>query len=709
MNTSGKSVHRLTWALLAASSALLLVIGLSLLLSHSPVLAQPVLDAADASLEVNKYVSKGFAAPGDTVLYTITVRNSGDASASVWITDELSSDLLCVPGSLDSNYGTPIIAGGVITWNNSVGVEQTARVWFSAEILAGTTASEIENTVRVTGTGELITDSVVTTMLTGQPPNSQTRSPNKDEVITQKGNLTISGIAWSEGTDPPYLVDDPVLTVQRQGDRSYYVSWTDVVSAQNYTLQEAQQPDFSTYESTVVAAPTTSQLISKSTSDDGVYYYRVQASCLDKQPSRWSNVEEVNVPWTVTSGPSLGSGLSAGIATNSALTVQVRIDDGDWQNATTTAATGWSGWDWSYVWSLPEEHETQHTISTRASGEDGTWGTPDTVTVTVDNKQYNRYFPYVFYRWPPIPYEPVLSDIDNAAQRDTYTVTWSYDDNDPDVPDPTSYTVQEATDTDFTNPTEYTVSGTQKQFTDKDAGTYYYRVRGVNAYGPGEWSNVKSTTVRSYTYHYDFSSPTIIHDPWPIRRTSLYEGDVWGGTWTEEQEGNLFAVMNDKFDFAIASPMEEAPAPPYTIQTRVRVRDEANLVAYGIIFGANDGSPCPAYRDSGCFYHYYRLEVIWDGRLKAGFKRIDRHESEKGKGQGTEIIGYRYVEGDSIGWHTWKFEVKADGIDIYYDGGLFGSISDSQYVNEPYFGVYTSANEYKPSIGQFDYYYVDPK
>jgi uncharacterized repeat protein (TIGR01451 family) len=707
VNTSGTSVRCLTWALLAGSSALLLVLGLSLLLSNSSVLAQPVLDVTDAALEVQKYVSKGFVAPGDTLLYTITVRNGGDASAGVWITDELSSDLLCIPGSLSSNYGTAVIAGGVITWNESIGVEQTARIWFSAEVLSGTTASEIENTAQVTGTGELITKSVKTTVLTGQPPNSQIRSPDKDQIITQKGTFTITGIAWGEGVEPPYLIDDPVLTVQRQGDRSYYVSWTEVVSAQNYTLQEAQQPDFSDQESTVLGASTTNQLISKSSSEDGTYYYRVQASRLGMQPSRWSNVEQVNVPWTATSGPSLESGLSTGVATNSVLTVQVRIDDSDWQNATTTAAAGWDGRDWSYAWSLPEEREIQHTISTRASGEDGMWGPTDTVTVTLDNGETILYFPLLFKRWPAVPYAPTMNSISNPDQEENYAVSWSYSYTDISV---LTYTLQEATDENFSDPTNYYPgNSTSYSFTDKDSGNYYYRVRGHNQYGAGNWSNVSGTTVRSYSYHYDFSSPTTVSNPWPVRRSSLYEGDVWGGTWTEEQQGSLFAVMNDKFDFAISSPMEVAPAPPYSIQTRVAIHDPANLVAYGIIFGANDGSPCPAYRASGCFYHYYRLEVIWDSSLKAGFKRIDQHESDKGKGQGTELAGYRYVGGDAGGWHIWRFEVKTDGIDVYYDGSLFSSTSDNTYVNDPYFGVYTSANEYKPSIGRFDYYYVDPQ
>lgn len=271
-------------------------------------------------------------------------------------------------------------------------------------------------------------------------------------------------------------------------------------------------------------------------------------------------------------------------------------------------------------------------------------------------------------------------------------------------------------DPDFITVTEYyTGSGeyVTYPFTDKDAGTYYYRARGHNAYGAGAWSNVVSTTVRALVYYYDFSDE-MVRPSWPIARTSYWQGDTAGETWTEEHDGTLYIIIDDRWDFTIGTPWQVAPDPPYIIEVRAKIHDPANLVAYGIVFGGNYATPCPAYRDTGCFEHYYRLEAIWDGgSLKVGFKRIDYHEPEssedRGKGRGPELISYQYVSGDPDGWHTWTFVVKPDGIDIYYDGGLFGSTTDTAYVNEPYFGVYASANEYKPAIGRFDYYYVVPQ
>ncbi len=588
MKTSKTSVRRLAWALSAGISALLLVVGLSLLLSRFQALAQPAAETTVANLKME------------------------------------TSALTCT---------------------------------------------------------------------------SQTRSPEKGALITQKGTLTITGVAW-EGDNRPLFPGDPELLPINNGyDQNYTVDWTDAISATNYVLYEANNPYFEDATQLYAGSNTDFFVTNKA---NGTYYYRVKAYNASGG-SRWSNVQSAVV------GTASASVLttSIGIAAGDPLTVQVRIDSGDWQTATVTAdAGGW--WDWSYVWTLPEERYTQHAIQTRASGADGIWGPTDTITVTMNNEIYTLYFQSVFNRWPPLPYAPTLNDISNADEDGNYTVSWSYGHTDPPV---VTYTLQEATDANFTNPTNYYPGSNASQaISDQDSGTYYYRVRGHNTWGPGNWSNVKSVMVRSYSYRYNFSSPTKLVNPWPIRRTTYWQGDIAGSTWTEEHDGSLFIIMDDKWDATIASPLEVAPAPPYVLETRVKVDDPANLVAYGVILGGNPGSPCPAYRDTGCLTHYYRLEVIWDGGdLKAEFKRIDYHESDKGKGRGADLISYRYLSADPNGWHTWRFVVKTNGIDVYFDGSLYGSTDDTAYVNEPYFGVFASANEYKPAIGRFDYYYVDPQ
>lgn len=182
MKTSKGSVRRLAWALLAGTSALLLVVGLSLLLSHSQALAQPGAEAVVASLKMR--------------------------------TEALT-------------------------------------------------------------------------------PTSQTRSPEKWAVITQKDVLTITGVAW-DGVEHPAFPPDPVLDPinNPEGDNTYYVVWADVPSALNYTLEESDTPDFSNVTETW--EDVTSPKFIPSRQATGAYYYRLKAHNVDGN-SRWSDIESVVV------------------------------------------------------------------------------------------------------------------------------------------------------------------------------------------------------------------------------------------------------------------------------------------------------------------------------------------------------------------------------------------------------------------------------
>ena len=936
MKTDKVSTRQLVWTLPATALAFMLVVGLALLLSHLQVQAQPRTEAMQTLL-VEKQVNTVEAIPGETLVYTITVYNGSDLPVTTWLTDELPSELVYVPGSLDTNHGSPILAGGVITWNETIWSKQTVDVWFSAQIPLTTTAAEIENTVQVTGTGELITHSVsteissvldsddtykavsqeqvrrgqtftytlvlrnnsaisaVTALLTDPlnplldyvsdsahtipdgsgtlldtdgitwtvtiskstsvtltfqaqvseeaddgalitntatihdgsrsfersvtvamdpPPTSQIRSPEKLAAITEKGTLTIEGVAW-DGDERPDFPPDPVLSpINNEGSGTYYVTWDDVPTALGYTVEEADNPKFSD--------PTTSDLLESpqygvSDKSPGTYYYRVKAHNASGS-SRWSNVESVVVQTTRALGFLLTpSNLSAPampdrVADSNSLTVWVRIDSGEWQTTTVTQdAGGW--WNWTYEWTPPEELNTPHTIQTQARDTSGNLSAIDTITVTVDNQAYILYFPLYFKRFPPVPYPPTLNDIDNDDDGKgngdgDYTVSWSYDHA---TLTPSSYTLQEARDVDFTNPTEYHPgSATSQPIDDQEPGTYYYRVQGHNTYGAGEWSAiktakvtpppyapvlsniddsdgdgnyivkwsynytyppadtytlqeaknasfsenlityeagsnkqwaisgkdidtyyyrvrgnnvsgagswsaVKAVTVRPVSFHYGFNSSSKLTNPWPIRRTSYWKGDEGKDrvTWTEEHDGSLFVVIDDKWDFTIASPMEEAPSPPYVISVRAQLHDDTYLRGYGVIFGGNSGSPCPAYRDTGCFSHYYRLQVVAGaGALKADFKRVDYHEPEssddRGKGRGVTLVSFEGLPGKPEAWNKWDIKVKPDGIDLYLNDILWHSVDDTKYVNEPYFGVYTANDEFRPGIGRFDYYNVDP-
>jgi len=694
-------MRRLVWMLLAGTWAFLLALGLSLVLSRFQALAQPALEVTAPNLDVQKDVNTSLALPGETLAYTITIHNSGDTSAAVWLTDVLPSELTYVSGSLGANYGTPAPAGGAITWSESVGVDQTARIWFRATVSPEITATVVENTAQVTGTGVLIVASRQTN-IAGSLPTSQIRSPDMDAIITQKGVRTISGIAWLGGAIPPYLVEDPVLSVERVDARTYWVKWTEVTSATYYLLHEATQPDFSDYEPTTIQAPATDVPISKGTGEDATYYYRVQALRSGLNPSRWSNVESVVVPWTAASTGFPAAALSTGVAANSLITVQVRIDNGNWHTAMVTA-TAW-GWDWAYAWTLPEENNVQHTIQTQARDAVGNLSAIDTITVTMRNRNYILYMPLTFKRWPPIPDTPTLNAISNPDGDGNYTVGW----NTAYLAD--TYTLEEDDNSAFSSPTiRYTGTGTSWNASSQAPGTYYYRVKASNSWGDSGWSSVQSVPVVPSGYRDDFDAAT----NWAYKRGDdiVYHANNFRIRYKNSQMYTLFV---GKFDFAVASPMVAAPSVPYTIRSRVKVVqnesfdgrtfDIRNGTTFGITFGGNGGTPCPADRTApkyqGCLSHYYRLMLTYNNSDLTAYrwqlKRINYHDpSDDGKGKGDTLIDGTASSLNVNGWNDLKVEVTSSTIRVYINDHYLGQTSDTRYINDPYFGFFMGA----PDIG----------
>jgi len=113
------------------------------------------------------------------------------------------------------------------------------------------------------------------------------------------------------------------------------------------------------------------------------------------------------------------------------------------------------------------------------------------------------------------PLAPNLYEISNTDEDGDYTVAWSYTGR-HDIPSPTSYRLEESPSIAFPsdNSTVYTTGAAtfSYSFTSKPAGTYYYRVQGVNSYGNGEWSGTRSVYVSSRNYFDDFTDP---NSGWP--------------------------------------------------------------------------------------------------------------------------------------------------------------------------------------------------
>lgn len=360
-------------------------------------------------------------------------------------------------------------------------------------------------------TGSSLTPALAEPLLP-EAPTVRIYAPEKDLLITERAGspYAISGFAW-DSTNNPGFPDDPVLNPISNPTHAafYYVTWAAVPGALNYVLVESTSPAFD--ENLITYSNVTSPHF-VSGKANGTYYYRLQAFNPGGS-SRWSNVVSTQV----------GAAALAATPVSQAVlpTVEVSINDSAWQPATVTVVDPGGYWSWTYIWALPEADNGVYTIRARATISEAI-GTVDTITVTIKNNVNLVYLPLVMRRFPAVPYPPVLNEISNADLDGNYTVSWAY--NGPyDVQAPTSYTLQESTSADFSTgvqETTFSASTYSMNVTGKASATYYYRVRGNNTAGAGEWSNVRSVVVMSALTD-DFSNSG---SGWPVATYKRSDG-----------------------------------------------------------------------------------------------------------------------------------------------------------------------------------------
>lgn len=553
---------------------------------------------------------------------------------------------------------------------------------------------------------------------------SQIRFPSRDAYITQKPPLTITGIAWRDGSEPPYITGDVFLEVERTTDRAYSLLWNNVPAAANYLLEEAMAPGFSDPDPIYFGADTQLPRIQS----DGTYYYRVAADGPGLEASRWSNVISVTVPWPAPATDAVGAAAESAATAGSSITVQVRIDEGPWHNAT-VSETAW-GAEWAYEWSaMPEQHNTQYAIHSRAAeGVEG-FGAVDTITITLDNKSYQVYLPVVYRRWPPVNYPPSLSvaGLENEVDEDgAYELSWTYSDDNPAVPDPTSYTLQEALSSGFSSPTEYTVPSatTSQAFTEKEDGTYFYRVRGNNPYGPGQWSNVVSVTVAvpSDDFYDDFTDPTsgwrthqaswglVGCDRGDLQQNPDYKYNLFyeGGRYKVNipldcRAGGRHGDTRHIYPVTFA-PGVERPETRTCMQVRGAFeRYETYWSFWGLVFAAsddmdtvyslevNDRGDWAVLKRTG--YDFPGPNHPWTNEVR--HKLVDWND------------GLRYPARPPFETNTLRAEVNGNNVRLFINGRLIHQFSDAQIGSLRRVGIIGGNWELTPSQIAYDYFYLD--
>jgi uncharacterized repeat protein (TIGR01451 family) len=97
----------------------------------------PVPDLSPSAKQVSPTVPQ----TGDTLTYTLTLRNVGDAAATAHLTDTLPTDLDYV-GNLWVSAGDSLCVSGVLTWTGSVSSDAPVTIRFNVAVGASVTSTK---------------------------------------------------------------------------------------------------------------------------------------------------------------------------------------------------------------------------------------------------------------------------------------------------------------------------------------------------------------------------------------------------------------------------------------------------------------------------------------------------------------------------------------------------------------------------------------
>ncbi len=668
--------------------------------------------------------------PGGTVAYTVVLRNSDlvSTTSEIVVTDPLVANLSFVVGSAavtpyPAGYSVPAPVG-VKFIVNPIAPGGAVTLSFQATVATTVVPGDvITNTATITEGGVAFTRAVAVTI--EDYPSAQINEPWNNQLFTTRGTFTIKGRAWNG--EHPAFPEPPVLESisNNAGANDWYtVRWTTVPGAVAYILQESTDPYFVEIKQfSPVLSPTVQTLITAQPRGK-TYYYRVKA-LKDVYESRWSAIQSVTVNATGLLVESLSEAPAefiAPLAVTAVPTVEINIKKvgaitpDNWQRVTNMvldSSGGW--WNWQFPWTLPMEDNAQYTIQVRAKGPSGDWDPLklDTITVNIRNGIRYVYLPLIMRRYPPVPYAPTLNIVSNDTYGN-YQLGWTYSPTD-DPYKPPSYTFQEATNSSFTSPTiSQTVASTTLSwsFTNKTAGTYYYRVRGNNTYGAGPWSNVQTIVVNIRGFYDDFSNTA---SGWPRavywRGTQPVDGPVFdvnyeNGSYRAKIMLNKDGWNNRRMGF-VKAPYTNLYT-KYDVEVNHRFAQAEDQVVppdlgkAGLIFGANS-----------TYSVVYVIEWNYEGSCAVSrYKNVtfpttifsfDNVSYLRGWGAGCYLnIGYDKH-------NLIKVSVSGNQATVYINGKSIGTFTDGDITNYHNVGLMSGSWDRTPVESRFDDFRVTAK
>jgi hypothetical protein len=235
----------------------------------------------------------------------------------------------------------------------------------------------------------------------------------------------------------------------------------------------------------------------------------------------------------------------------------------------------------------------------------------------------------------------------------------------------------------------------------------------------GPWSNV-GTVVGGYLD--EFEDP---NTGWALRRTTYLE--EMGAYY---DDGEFVLDVNDRWDWLLASPGMPAPRLPYVVDFHATIVGGANLWSFGGVVGGDWPSlgGCPSmppgsawYTHQDCFNQFYNTNVIFYGPMKLQWERVDElvwclecggsPSKRLGDVNPGSVKTLQLV--DPTGWNHYRIEVREDQIRFYaaklgFEPKLQYQYFDTRYVDQPYFGLFASTDEYTNGLWRVDNFLVMP-
>ncbi|MBK8899865.1 MAG: hypothetical protein IPM53_01655 [Anaerolineaceae bacterium] len=313
-----------------------------------------------------------------------------------------------------------------------------------------------------------------------------------------------------------------------------------------------------------------------------------------------------------------------------------------------------------------------------------------------------------------------------SATRPNSVNDWQLNWVDSNASGVTGYELQQSQDPTFaTNVTNFSLGSTVfsqliNTIQPSANNVYYYRVRSVGAGQNSPWS----ATVQVVGAYYDdfksnqtgWSGPSLKEG---LRRLTFIEKE---DTWYENSDWLIIRV-EDSWDWAIASPLKPAPKPPYVIEFSSQPANLGNLVSHGLVFGGDwAGAPCPdwstlagVYAHNNCFNHFYNTNLIWSSAtdLTLLWERIDTLVYCPNCGGSPlkrlgDVLSNPPFHPNANNFNTYRIEVRQSGIKFFLNGDLRYTYNDTRWINDPYFGVFASTDEYSNSTWRYEYIRVTP-